>query len=77
MSKILEDIEFKKIVKNIEMRSILDINGWRELSRDECLQLSLEQINNLLGLCPKDFIIEDYNKALLDKKELELKFFIY
>ena len=50
----MSDIEFNKMIIDLELRSLLDTNGWRELTKSERQQLTIKEQNNLLGLCPKD-----------------------
>ena len=69
----MSDIEFNKIIIDLELRSLLDINGWRELTDLEREGLSIKEQNNLLGLCPKDFTIDKLEDALLEKREIREK----
>lgn len=69
----MSDIEFNKMIIDLELRSLLDTNGWRELTKSERQQLTIKEQNNLLGLCPKDFTIDKLEDALLEKKKLREK----
>ena len=65
------NLEFNKMILDLELRSLLDINDWRELSDLEKERLSIKEQNNLLGLCPKDFTIDNLENALLEKTKIE------
>lgn len=69
----MSDIEFNKMIIDLELRSLLDTNGWRELTKLERSGLTIKEQNNLLGLCPKDFTIDKLDDALLEKKKLREK----
>ena len=72
----MSDIEFNKIIIDLELRSLLDVNDWRELTKLERQVLTIKEQNNLLGLCPKDFTIDKLDDALLEKKKLREKIII-
>ena len=42
-----------------------------ELSDFEKTRLTIKEQNNLLGLCPKDFTIDNLENALLEKTKIE------
>ena len=67
----MRDIEFNKMIIDLELRSLLDMNDWRELTELERSGLTIKEQNNLLGLCPKDFTIDKLEDALLDKKKIK------
>ena len=67
----MSDIEFNKMIIDLELRSLLDMNGWRELSKSEKRGLTINQQNNLLGLCPKDFTIDKLEYALMEKRKIK------
>lgn len=67
------DIEFNKIMIDIELRSLMDINDWRDFSDNEKKKLTQKQQEELLFLCPNNFNINNANsfiKALKIKKNL-------
>jgi len=67
------DLEFNKMVIDIELRSLMDINGWRDLNDNEKKILTQPQQEELLFLCPNNFNINNPNsfiKALEIKKKL-------
>jgi len=72
----MSDIEFNKMIIDLELRSLLDVNGWRELTKLERQVLTIKEQNNLLGLCPKDYTIDKLDDALLEKKKLREKIII-
>ena len=69
----MSDIEFNKMIIDLELRSLLDMNGWRELTELERQVLTIKEQNNLLGLCPKDFTIDKLDDTLLETKKLREK----
>ena len=64
------------MIIDLELRSLLDVNGWRELTKLERQVLTIKEQNNLLGLCPKDYTIDKLDDALLEKKKLREKIII-
>ena len=67
------DLEFNKMVIDIELRSLMDINDWRDLNDNEKKILTQNQQEELLFLCPNNFNINNPNsfiKALEIKKKL-------
>ena len=67
------DLEFNKMVIELELRSLMDINDWRDLNDTEKTQLSQKQQEELLFLCPNNFNTNNpysFIKALEIKKKL-------
>ena len=67
----MSNFELNQMILDLELRSLLDINDWRELSDFEKERLTIKEQNNLLGLCPKDFTIDNLENALLEKTKIE------
>lgn len=64
------DLEFNKMIIDIETRSLMDINGWRDLNNIEKEILTRQQQEELLFLCPNNFNINNPNSFI---KALEIK----
>ena len=64
------DLEFNKMVIDIELRSLMDINGWRDFSDNEKKNITQKQQEALLFLCPNNFNINNPNSFI---KALEIK----
>ena len=64
------DLEFNKMVIDIELRSLMDINGWRDFSDNEKKILTQKQQEELLFLCPNNFSINNPNSYI---NALEIK----
>ena len=67
------DIEFNRIVREIELRSLMDINKWRDFTKNEKAHLTKYQQQQLLFLCPNNFNIleeDSFNRALEEKNKL-------
>ena len=67
------DNKFIEMAILIELRSLMDMEGWRDLTEIEKGVLSLEDQIELQFLCPKDFNYLDtisIKKALLEKNRL-------
>jgi len=65
--------KFIEMVIEIELRSLMDMEGWRDLTEIERGVLSLADQIELQFLCPKDFNYLDsksVKKALLEKNRL-------
>lgn len=64
------DLEFNKMVIDIELRSLMDINDWRDFSENEKKKLTQKQQEELLFLCPNNFNINNPNSFI---NALEIK----
>ena len=64
------DLEFNKMVIDIELRSLMDINDWRDFSDNEKKILTQKQQEELLFLCPNNFSINNPNSYI---NALEIK----
>jgi len=64
------DLDFNKMVIDIELRSLMDINGWRDFSDNEKKNITQKQQEELLFLCPNNFNINNPNSYI---KALEIK----
>ena len=64
------DLKFNKMVIDIELRSLMDINDWRDFSENEKKKLTQKQQEELLFLCPNNFNINNPNSFI---NALEIK----
>ena len=58
------------MVIDIELRSLMDINDWRDFSENEKKKLTQKQQEELLFLCPNNFNINNPNSFI---NALEIK----